>query len=116
MSENIQEHQLRSQRVRATRTCTHKSAQNEHLKETDRAQESGRRTNNREQTTRTQIQTCKAFKQDRWPGDGGRVMKYLKHNTLRPWSFRPASLSILRASSKDLVMVDELAAKTWVPF
>ena len=38
-------------------------------------------------------------------------MKYLKHNTLRPWSFRPASLSILRASSKDLVMVDKLAAK-----
>ena len=38
-------------------------------------------------------------------------MKYLKHNTLRPWSFRPASLSVLRASSKDLVMVDELAAK-----
>ena len=45
-----------------------------------------------------------------------RAAKYLKHNTLRPWSFRPASLSVLRASSKDLVMVDELAAKTWMPF
>ena len=40
-------------------------------------------------------------------------MKYLRHNTLRPWSFRPASLSILRASSKDLLacMVDELTAE-----
>ena len=75
-----------------------------------------RATRARESVIQHSVNIHASLKHDRWPGDRGRVMQYLKHDTLRPWSFRPASLSILRASSKDLVMVDELAAKTWMPF
>ena len=60
-----------------------------------------------------------SLKHDRWPDDRGRVMEYLRHNTLRTWSFRPASLSILHSSSKDLLacMVDELTAEKFAaPF
>ena len=73
-----------------------------------------RATRTRESIMQHSVNIHASLKHDRWPGDRGRVMQYLRHNTLRPWSFRPASLSILRAPLKDPVMVDELAAKTSV--
>jgi hypothetical protein len=56
----------------------------------------------RESVIQHSVNIHASLKHDRWPGDRGRVMEYLKHNTLRPWSFRPASLSVLRTSSKIL--------------
>ena len=74
------------------------------------------RTNDREQTTRRQIQTCKAFKQDRWPGDEGKHDAVPAAQHTQTMELSPGKSECPAHVLEDPVMVDELAVKTWVPF